>query len=564
LSDTDWNTFNGKQAALGYTPVTDARTISTTDPITGGGALSGNLTLAMAAATALADGYLTSTDWNTFNSKQPAGAYLTTTTGLKLDQATPQTFSGTGFTGNGLLKITGGTIGVDTSTYLTAETDTLATVTARGSSTTVNLSINGASDATELTLQSFAGQSATTAVAKIGNVSGGSYFSVFPQGNISLIGGTTTGITDILVNPAVKASGNFFDFQVATSIKASLSAAGALTIAGLFSGASSFRGTASGGCDIYGTSWAEASTSAAKVGVLLQSQTNSRIGSQQVAVRIAPTYNQLSGTAANTDLEINRTNTAVGSGTQLFWDAKLGGVSISRMDTAGNLIIASDAAGLKLGAGSDMLVSYDGTIGKIDTSLVAASDLHITTGTAKTLVLDTVVYKDQLGAALSLQQTGPGISRNIPEGTVDYTTAANQSDYMIENFQFNHDRKDGTPVYVHIHWMQAETNVPNWAIQYRWQLGGTAKATAWTAAKWVSHAFTRTTGTLNQITSFAALTPAANEGLSPILQVRFLRDTANQLGLSFAADPYTATVAVIAVDVHYQIDTHGSRLEYTK
>ena len=56
---------------LGYTPVTNARTISTTAPLTGGGDLSANRTLAITQAGASADGYVSSTDWNTFNNKQP-------------------------------------------------------------------------------------------------------------------------------------------------------------------------------------------------------------------------------------------------------------------------------------------------------------------------------------------------------------------------------------------------------------------------------------------------------------------------------------------------------------
>jgi hypothetical protein len=58
--------------ALGYTPVTNARTISTTAPLTGGGDLSANRTLSMPKATTLVDGYLSATDWTTFNSKQAA------------------------------------------------------------------------------------------------------------------------------------------------------------------------------------------------------------------------------------------------------------------------------------------------------------------------------------------------------------------------------------------------------------------------------------------------------------------------------------------------------------
>jgi hypothetical protein len=57
---------------LGYTPVTSARTISTTAPLTGGGDLSANRTLAITQAGASADGYLSSTDWNTFNNKENA------------------------------------------------------------------------------------------------------------------------------------------------------------------------------------------------------------------------------------------------------------------------------------------------------------------------------------------------------------------------------------------------------------------------------------------------------------------------------------------------------------
>jgi hypothetical protein len=55
--------------ALGFTPVTDARTITTNAPLSGGGALSGNLSLSISAATYSQSGYLSSTDFNIFNNK---------------------------------------------------------------------------------------------------------------------------------------------------------------------------------------------------------------------------------------------------------------------------------------------------------------------------------------------------------------------------------------------------------------------------------------------------------------------------------------------------------------
>lgn len=57
---------------LGYTPANSARLINTTAPLTGGGDLSANRTLAITQAGASSNGYLTSTDWNTFNNKEGA------------------------------------------------------------------------------------------------------------------------------------------------------------------------------------------------------------------------------------------------------------------------------------------------------------------------------------------------------------------------------------------------------------------------------------------------------------------------------------------------------------
>lgn len=46
LSTADWSNFNGKQPALGFTAVPNTRNINTTSPITGGGNLTGDITIA--------------------------------------------------------------------------------------------------------------------------------------------------------------------------------------------------------------------------------------------------------------------------------------------------------------------------------------------------------------------------------------------------------------------------------------------------------------------------------------------------------------------------------------
>jgi trimeric autotransporter adhesin len=62
LSSTDWNTFNAKQPAGTY-----VNSVSATSPVTSTGGTTP--TIAMPAATGSVDGYLTSTDWTTFNNK---------------------------------------------------------------------------------------------------------------------------------------------------------------------------------------------------------------------------------------------------------------------------------------------------------------------------------------------------------------------------------------------------------------------------------------------------------------------------------------------------------------
>lgn len=81
LSSTDWNTFNGKQSALTIGDLSDAGTDGIV--VTGGvGSVIGSGTsIAQHVADTTHNGYLLSTDWNTFNGKQAAGNYLTALTG---------------------------------------------------------------------------------------------------------------------------------------------------------------------------------------------------------------------------------------------------------------------------------------------------------------------------------------------------------------------------------------------------------------------------------------------------------------------------------------------------
>jgi hypothetical protein len=109
LTSTDWNTFNGKAPATsgtsilygngsgGFSNVTigsgvsfaggtlsatgsggTVTSVTATTPLASSGGTNPNLTIQQSSASQ--SGYLSSTDWSTFNNKQPAGAYLTAVT----------------------------------------------------------------------------------------------------------------------------------------------------------------------------------------------------------------------------------------------------------------------------------------------------------------------------------------------------------------------------------------------------------------------------------------------------------------------------------------------------
>ena len=175
------------------------------------------------------------------------------------------------------------------------------------------------------------------------------------------------------------------------------------------------------------------------------------------------------------------------------------------------------------------------------------------------------VFRDLLGDTLSLQQTGSGVSRNVSENTVDFTTGANLSDYMFGNYQVNHDWMAGSAIYPHIHFEQDNNNMPNFLIRYRWQKQGHEKTTVWTDYKCNTPVFTYVSGTLDQIANnTTGITPPVGYGISDIIEFRVFRDNANTSTVFTGADPYTGTVGLTSVDIHIEVDTIGSRTQYTK
>ena len=148
--------------------------------------------------------------------------------------------------------------------------------------------------------------------------------------------GNDTGLLIAMTDTASPGSSLPLDIQVGGVNKFSVDQNGGLVV----------RGTASllGGA-IYGTStldtnvwYSQYSASATGTGAMLTfaNATRTNTSGTQALVKISAVYNQASGTAANTDLLISRTQTAVGSGIQRLADFQVGGTSMFGIDNLGS------------------------------------------------------------------------------------------------------------------------------------------------------------------------------------------------------------------------------------
>jgi hypothetical protein len=118
--------------------------VTATAPVVSSGGTTPNIS--MAAATGSVNGYLTSTDWTTFNSKQPAGSYLTNGGAL----GTPSSGTATNLTGlplstgvTGTLPVANGGTGTATPSLVAG---TNVTVTGTWPNQTINSTASGTGD----------------------------------------------------------------------------------------------------------------------------------------------------------------------------------------------------------------------------------------------------------------------------------------------------------------------------------------------------------------------------------------------------------------------------------
>jgi len=167
-----------------------------------------------------------------------------------------------------------------------------------------------------------------------------------------------------------------------------------------------------------------------------------------------------------------------------------------------------------------------------------------------------------------------GVQLDSPAGRIDYdyaelgagfqNNAIYPTDLLVAIEQFPHKWKFESQIHPQLHWIQNQNQVPNWLLEYRIYRNGDAIPAVWTQAIAAAGIFPYTAGSILQISPFPLIDMSGIDSVSAIMDIKFYRDTSNVSTLFAGADPYTGTALAKEFDIHIQINSNGSRLEFIK
>jgi len=171
----------------------------------------------------------------------------------------------------------------------------------------------------------------------------------------------------------------------------------------------------------------------------------------------------------------------------------------------------------------------------------------------------------------------PFIGRNIEtaSGRINYDwnelgiTFQNNSRYHVNEqvsmiVQLPHAWEIGTNLKPHFHWIQSASVNPNWMMEYRSYNNGEIIPASWSQSVSTPVFTYPGSGSILQISTFPEIDMSAITNVSGFVDVKFFRDVSNGSALFAGPESGPSAETVKEFDMHYKIDSRGSRQEYIK
>jgi len=234
-----------------------------------------------------------------------------------------------------------------------------------------------------------------------------------------------------------------------------------------------------------------------------------------------------------------------------------------KLEVNGSIKLTNDNDSLKLGTADDASITYDGTDMIINSQEVTPSDLIINCGTEKTIELQETVWDDYVTPLGPNNWRGtsnnPVLTQLFTNGAGSqgvYANVFSNGDEALMTIQMPHRWKEGTDIYPHIHFMATSDVSPadNFAIEFEYAWADQDEDfPANSTMETVQHSTGENTNNMHQLVNISS-NPLEGAGhtISSVLLCRIKRVAAD-------ANDYAGGIAILDFDVHYEIDTFGSR-----
>lgn len=178
-------------------------------------------------------------------------------------------------------------------------------------------------------------------------------------------------------------------------------------------------------------------------------------------------------------------------------------------------------------------------------------------GTLK-FVGDATVWEDLRFPATALRVNPATNLPNFDYDEIGYLFDPGSTETLFIIAQMPHSWKTSSAIYPHVHWMPTTTGAGDvvWRMEYKWVSIHATTPALWTA---VTDLVASAGGVAlkHQISSFVAV-PGTGQTLSSIISIKLSRIGGD------GDDSYAADALLKEFDIHYEIDTVGSREEATK
>lgn len=204
---------------------------------------------------------------------------------------------------------------------------------------------------------------------------------------------------------------------------------------------------------------------------------------------------------------------------------------------------------------------------KINTNLVVEGDGTLRLDNDATVWNDLMVFPDATTKGGSNPpEWGTPFMKNTDgtsKGVYLWMFAPNQEEELHFTVQIPHDYKLGSDLYPHVHWTTASgtpsgSNVV-WGLEYTLiSVGGFFPVTVTVRTSTLIPECTPPSGTGQHLISEFSTVSGTDLGISSVLVCRLFRAAGD------AADTFPGDVGLLGFDIHYEIDTHGSRNLWTK